>query len=380
MSIINNARLLNPLVLIHFEGNQLNLEGSESFNGGWVNGSPSFLVFNGLNYAISDGTFWGAFTGSGSISGDKSLEAVMSIGQISKWARFFEFGSTTDYTDFINLGTRDSTGDLIFFKRYRIGSSKNSTLTALSSESPDLGTYFHVVANYYDSTGEVDLFINNVKIVGQYKYSDAKGYSNSMARFSIFASTAFAFSNGTEDIFLGKMGMGAYYNRVLTDSEISSNYLAFRTGTGVEIQNKTLKVRTARWGNRKSRESTLLETPSLIQNLTLKTNFNHLITKQGNYLNNLDRSGVARKAGYFESKVLIQDVPAPNRKVMCFTQHGQLLDETYSAEDGTYRFDHLLLDTKYLFVAHDNQDTPNTPPEYQAVAAGFQTATPYVED
>ncbi|WP_417698106.1 hypothetical protein [Psychromonas sp.] len=174
-------------------------------------------------------------------------------------------------------------------------------------------------------------------------------------------------TNSRSDMFDGEMFVVEYYDHVLTLDEFER-----------ELSFLPSPMLNAYYSNKETREmaniySDLVEVKS--KNLNSKLSF-----RQGKYLSIFENNGEQRKMGYFESKVLIQDVPAPNRKVMCFTQHGQLLDETYSAEDGTYRFDHLLLDTKYLFVAHDNQDTPNTPPEYQAVAAGFQTATPYVED
>ncbi|MNH02765.1 hypothetical protein D3C79_620100 [compost metagenome] len=79
--------------------------------------------------------------------------------------------------------------------------------------------------------------------------------------------------------------------------------------------------------------------------------------------------------GYIESTVTI-DGEGVARRVLCFTQSGELVAETTSrASDGKYRFDLLWLNRRYMLVAQD--DPAFGPADYNAVAADFQLPKPY---
>ena len=79
--------------------------------------------------------------------------------------------------------------------------------------------------------------------------------------------------------------------------------------------------------------------------------------------------------GYIESTVTI-DGEGVRRRVLCFTQSGDLIAETMSrAGDGKYRFDSLWLNRRYMLVAQD--DPAFSPADYKAVAADYQLPTPY---
>lgn len=79
--------------------------------------------------------------------------------------------------------------------------------------------------------------------------------------------------------------------------------------------------------------------------------------------------------GYIESTVTINGEGVA-RRVLCFTQSGELVGETMSrASDGKYRFDLLWLNRRYMLVAQD--DPAFGPADYNAVAADFQLPTPY---
>lgn len=79
--------------------------------------------------------------------------------------------------------------------------------------------------------------------------------------------------------------------------------------------------------------------------------------------------------GYIESTVTI-DGEGVSRRVLCYTQDGELVAETMSrASDGKYRFDLLWLNRRYMLVAQD--DPAFGPADYNAVAADFQLPTPY---
>ena len=85
--------------------------------------------------------------------------------------------------------------------------------------------------------------------------------------------------------------------------------------------------------------------------------------------------GRSRAMGYIESTVTI-DGEGVRRRVLCFTQSGDLIAETMSrAGDGKYRFDLLWLNRRYMLVAQD--DPAFGPADYNAVAADYQLPTPY---
>ncbi|WP_081042922.1 LamG-like jellyroll fold domain-containing protein [Aeromonas veronii] len=88
------------------------------------------------------------------------------------------------------------------------------------------------------------------------------------------------------------------------------------------------------------------------------------------------RDGVRNvEQGYIESTVTINGVGV-RRRVLCFTQDGELVGETYSrASDGVYRFDLLWLNKRYMLVAQD--DPAFGPADYNAVAADYQAPKPY---
>ncbi|WP_143248386.1 LamG domain-containing protein [Aeromonas dhakensis] len=79
--------------------------------------------------------------------------------------------------------------------------------------------------------------------------------------------------------------------------------------------------------------------------------------------------------GYIRSTVTING-EGVRRRVLCFTQDGYLVGETYSrASDGVYQFDLLWLNRRYMVVAQD--DPAFGPADYNAVAADYQAPTPY---
>jgi len=88
------------------------------------------------------------------------------------------------------------------------------------------------------------------------------------------------------------------------------------------------------------------------------------------------RDGVRNvEQGFIESTVTISGVGV-RRRVLCFTQDGELVGETYSrASDGVYRFDLLWLNKRYMLVAQD--DPAFGPADYNAVAADYQAPKPY---
>ncbi|MFZ3404595.1 hypothetical protein LCG94_14935 [Aeromonas salmonicida] len=91
------------------------------------------------------------------------------------------------------------------------------------------------------------------------------------------------------------------------------------------------------------------------------------------------RDGVRNvEQGYISNKVTING-EGVRRRVLCFTQDGELVGETYSrASDGVYQFDLLWLNKRYMLVAQD--EPAYGPADYNAVAADYQAPLPYPAD
>lgn len=91
------------------------------------------------------------------------------------------------------------------------------------------------------------------------------------------------------------------------------------------------------------------------------------------------RDGVRNvEQGYISNKVTING-EGVRRRVLCFTQDGELVGETYSrASDGVYQFDLLWLNKRYMLVAQD--EPAYGPADYNAVAADYQAPLSYPAD
>ncbi|MCF2909996.1 hypothetical protein L1285_16875 [Pseudoalteromonas sp. DL2-H2.2] len=79
--------------------------------------------------------------------------------------------------------------------------------------------------------------------------------------------------------------------------------------------------------------------------------------------------------GYISDRVTINGLAAPDRRVLCYLQYGDLVAETRTDEQGNYRFDNLFADHRYMIVAQDKPEFGEA--EYNAVAADYQQPTEY---
>ena len=118
--------------------------------------------------------------------------------------------------------------------------------------------------------------------------------------------------------------------------------------------------------------------PPVMQNVKPVEPVVKIMAKFENYNSSINQKGEQRPIGYYQSTVMINKVPTAGKRVFCFNNHGQLMAETISDKSGVYRFDYLLMDTKYMFVAQHSY-APDAPPEYNAVASDWQTPTKYGE-
>ncbi|MGY3884215.1 LamG-like jellyroll fold domain-containing protein [Aeromonas aquatica] len=181
---------------------------------------------------------------------------------------------------------------------------------------------------------------------------------------------------GTAGPSNGYMAHLAIYNRILTSDEILARSALFFGAMGWEVHHLTATL-----ANQEPRSQfqpqdvawrgspPLFAGPVLAQELT---QFPMIKGRDYFWL----RDGVRNvEQGYIESTVTI-DGEGVARRVLCFTQSGELVAETTSrASDGKYRFDLLWLNRRYMLVAQD--DPAFGPADYNAVAADFQLPKPY---
>ena len=165
----------------------------------------------------------------------------------------------------------------------------------------------------------------------------------------------------------------AVYDRELTNDEITARINALIPVLDI----KEVKPCNATWSNKETREQANPYPPAM-QNVKPIETIATLLGKSGNYQTLLNQKGEQRPVGYYQSTVMINKVPTAGKRVFCFTNNGQLRDETVSDVNGIYRFDHLDMNEKYMFVAQESNDR-KTPPEYNAVASDWQTPTKYGE-
>ncbi|MEG3753085.1 hypothetical protein [Psychromonas arctica] len=298
---------------------------------------------------------------------------------------FARLRDTSDYDDFAGLFTfNGATGeeniDYRFFSQ--VTSSGDLYITdGLLNNSVELKDTGVNLSEYFDkiflftiqetsNSSGIEVYINDILIFSRNTGNGFATLQNHPTRW--FVPACHTYMDNQSQVATDASDVCLFNDR-LTIAEISL-LSSFLVGD-VSINN--IKANNFIFSNKETRSQANPQ-PDVLQYLK-QSQLPKLATKQGNYSSSIDQEGNPRAMGYYESKVLIQGSPAANRKVMCLTQYGQLLDEVYSSDDGTYRFDYLLLDTKYLFVALDNQLTTNTPPDYAAVAADWQTPIPYKE-
>ena len=170
------------------------------------------------------------------------------------------------------------------------------------------------------------------------------------------------------------LGMLAFYGRVLSPTEIGARAsLAFGE---LDFSYHAIDLTKSTFSNKETKKQAN-NYPSKVQFISQKNKV-EAISQLNGYKSFLNSKGVARDIGYYESKVFIGGEVSPNKKVFCFLNNGSLIKETISNEQGTYRFDYLDLNKKYMFVAQYSNEL-NTPPDYTAVAADWQSPIPYKE-
>ncbi|HHQ4628813.1 TPA: hypothetical protein ACSQ1O_002927 [Aeromonas hydrophila] len=171
----------------------------------------------------------------------------------------------------------------------------------------------------------------------------------------------------------------AFYNRELTAAERQARADMFTKPYEVKLQQMTFTVANQEARSQFQPQDVVWRgTPPLfpgpINNQKITT---FPLLKGRDYF--WIRDGVRNvEQGYIRSTVTINGVGV-RRRVLCFTQDGELVGETYSrAEDGIYQFDLLWLNRRYMVVAQD--DPAYGPADYNAVAADYQAPAPYPAD
>lgn len=89
----------------------------------------------------------------------------------------------------------------------------------------------------------------------------------------------------------------------------------------------------------------------------------------------LDENNVQYLAGRIKGTVKQENIPAI-KKVLCFTEYGQLVAETFSDKMGNFEFKELRHDKKYMITTLAGHE-PNSPPDYHPDTVGYITPTAY---
>ncbi|MDE8809503.1 hypothetical protein P0C28_09530 [Aeromonas hydrophila] len=171
----------------------------------------------------------------------------------------------------------------------------------------------------------------------------------------------------------------AFYNRELTAAERQARATLFTKPYDVKLHQMTLTVANQETRSQFQPQDLVWRgTPPMFAGLVNTNEITaSLLLKGRDYF--WLRDGVRNvEQGYIRSTVTINGVGV-RRRVLCFTQDGDLVGETYSrASDGVYQFDLLWLNRRYMVVAQD--DPAFGPADYNAVAADYQAPAPYPAD
>lgn len=89
----------------------------------------------------------------------------------------------------------------------------------------------------------------------------------------------------------------------------------------------------------------------------------------------IDPNGEQYPAGRIKGTVKLQGTPV-SKKVMCFTQCGQIVAETYSDKFGNFEFSELRHDKKYMITAQAGHEV-GTPPDFHPDTVGYITPEVY---
>lgn len=340
----------------------------------WQGGLPSIIPTENGDFAELDGFKWVLFTGADETSTDNGItfETLVEIDEFRRYSRLFES----------NAGGTDTVKRLIFTQ----GTIPNQVLIRTGSTPLDqIGALehnklLHIAYTSNPSTGNSKYYVNGILILE----TNTTPISNVKVSFilgELFYSIWGYIEGNTDEITKGKASYSTIYGRELSASEIAShaNMIA---GLGSKVvvaiqasDHFSIKANNHTWANKE----TLAQAnpyPPLMQHVERQESID-LIGKVGGYSTTLDQNGQQRKTGYIASTVTLTDIPSSGRKVLLYSQSGVLMDETRSDAAGNYRFDHLLLNQKYMTVAQYGSSDGVTPPDYLATAADFLTPTPY---
>ena len=207
----------NPLAFIPVDSATLNPVGSLNLTATWQDGVPLFTTENEFTFAELTGNEWVKLEGSGSTSGDRTIEVLAQVDEYTTWSRLFELGDSSK-TALASICISDE-GDLL--ARVRDGSS--STAQAITyTDRPEIGEVCHITGVYNDSEGVMRLYKNGQLIVVGDAVSINSTTPNTLG--NLFYSLWAQVGTSSDEKFVGRCAYVAYYNQAFTASEVTAHY------------------------------------------------------------------------------------------------------------------------------------------------------------
>ena len=219
--IYESIRNRNPLSFINFESPTITPEGSLNLTATWQGGDPTYEITDGFTFAILNGSQWVKLQGSGSTSGDRTIEAYFTVSEFTSWTRLFELGAS-DKATFINMSQMDS-GSWYSHARRTAAPQLNSFYGSTES-SPQLDELCHVVATWDSSTGQVLAYKNGELMVESYSASSFTPLTTSNELGNLFWDLSSQVAGSGNDKWRGSCAFVAYYNEKFDINDVRLHY------------------------------------------------------------------------------------------------------------------------------------------------------------
>ena len=277
---------------------------------------------------------------------------------------FEQFGTVESAIAIENFGVGTTNGIVV--------QQNNHAVILIDEEAIQPDNKFHHIAVIVGGEGgdTTSIYIDNV----------LKGQATEMPYAGLSQKFYLGNRDYNNDNFLaGVLDQVEIYNRALTAEEVTVLYNQYIVPETRSFIYGLINAYNAKWSNKETFVQANWNSASLVNQMIESFNNKAVVKNNPFYADPLlDQNGEQRKFGYIASTTKINDIPVANKRVVIVANDTlQIIDETISDAFGNYRFDSLLMSKKYMITAQFGNSDENTPPEYSAVSADWQTPTEY---